>query len=199
MYEAGYVRTKEGWKKVGGGKKEKADPGSNQPGEQEGQGEQGEDIDGQLQDHLESEDLNDDSMHDVGEPFSDNNIHPDLQQEGHELQSDLPSSPPLELNHDPQLQDDTPLDPGLQATHHDPVQDSSQHDQLQNGQPHPDGLSSEQLRQDQMHHQQLQEQLRQEHELRQRLQLPQNPAPPYSNSDAWRSVAEGTSQHPFGV
>lgn len=191
MYEAGYVRTKEGWKKVGGGRKDKPEAMSNA---------QTEDAEERMHDQLESGDMNEDSMQESGE-YSEANIHPDLQHEAHQIHSDLHVHAGNQLHHDPRLHDDhTQLNSGLPGAHHGSISHAHSH---HNG-IHIDELRQNQLRQDQAQQEQLhqelrQEQLRQEQQLREQLQLPHAQAPPYPGSDAWRVVTEAGNGLSFGV
>jgi hypothetical protein len=192
MYEAGYVRTKEGWKKVGANKSGKA--GTSAAG---GQMDEDEMADAQLQGELAEDSLHEDLIQGSHEPFADEDIHLDLQPGRGHVGADANVLLGHQMQHDSQLQ----LDPSLQASHvhnHRPPQ-RQQHPQQHNINLHanqssrPTGATPQEE-----DHRQQEERLRQQLQMSANLPTTQS-QPPYTNAEAWNTAPEGANALQFGL
>jgi hypothetical protein len=192
MYEAGYVRTKEGWKKVGVNKSGKAAISS-----AKGQVDEDEMADAQLQGELEEDGLHEDIIQASHEPFADQDLHLDLQPGRDRVDADPDVLLAHQMQHNSQLQ----LDPSLQASH---VHNHRATQRQQIPQQHSVDVRTDQSNsatgamQQEGNHQQHEERLRQQ------LQMVANvPAAStisaYTNAEAWTTAPESADALQFGL
>jgi DNA-binding MarR family transcriptional regulator len=190
MYEAGYVRTKEGWKKVGANKSGKA--GTSSGGAHMYEVEM---ADAQLQGELEEDSLHEDLIHGPEEPFANQDMHLGLQSGQDHENADPDILLSHGMRHDSQMQ----LDPSLQASqvhNHRP----SRHRQQQHGV----DLHADQSIRTIGATQQEEDHRQQEERLRQQLQMTANmpaaqAASAYADAEAWSAAPETANALQFGI
>jgi hypothetical protein len=178
MYEAGYVRTKDGWKKQGGSKAGKAGTSSG-AGPTEEEEEDQEMADAQLQAEIEEDSLQNDLSNGPRESFHDHNIDLGLQNTRDRGDADASALGSHQIHHDPQpLHEHSklPLDPSLEAS-----QDGSHHPSQQE--------------------QQLRQQLQMTHAAVPSPSTvpPGTSAPAYANAETWNTAPETTNSLQFDL